>query len=54
MSNIAADLGSYACDAAHMVGVTALRCYDMTTQQGLGYAGMALFLVALKGSGRWA
>ncbi len=58
MNEIAAGLGSVICSAALAVGASGARCYDGMAQQGLGYAGAALFLllviVGLRRLGRWA
>ena len=58
MNEIAAGLGSVICSAALTVGVSGARCYNGIAQQGLGYAGAALFLllviVGLRRLARWA
>jgi hypothetical protein len=58
MNQIAAGLGSMMCNTGVSFGLPGARCFDLATQQGLGYAGAALLLLllvaALRGLGRWA
>ena len=49
MSAVASGLGAQICSTAQQAGVTALRCYDAATQQGLGYAAVFVFLLLIAG-----
>ena len=45
MSVVSTGLGAQICSTAQQAGVTALRCYDAATQQGLGYAAAFAFIL---------
>ena len=49
MSAAASGLGAQICSTAQQAGVTALRCYDAATQQGLGYAAVLVFVLLIAG-----
>ena len=49
MSAAASGLGAQICSTAQQAGVTALRCYDTATQQGLGYAAVFVFVLLIAG-----
>jgi hypothetical protein len=49
MSAVATGLGAQICSTAQQAGVTALRCYDAATQQGLGYAAVLVFVLLIAG-----